>query len=68
MHVAPRKLTDETLESIFWNKVPVELQKEMKEITDGSIQKLLYRLLRAEVLLTQQTSKKNFKCQNPELS
>ena len=30
------KLTDETLESILCNKVPIELQKEVKEITDGS--------------------------------
>jgi len=49
--MAPRKLTDETLESILWNKVPVELQKEVKEITDGSVQELLHRLLRAEAVL-----------------
>ena len=46
----PRKLTDETLESILWNKVPVELQ-EVKEITDGSVQEILHRLLRAEAVL-----------------
>ena len=28
--MAPRKLTDDTLESILWNKVPVELQQEVK--------------------------------------
>lgn len=39
--MAPYKLTDETLESILWNKVPIELQKEVKEITDGSVQELL---------------------------
>ena len=64
-HMAPRKLTDETLESILWNEVPVELQKEVKEITDGSVQELLHKLLRAEAVLqerarwsTQQTSKR----------
>ena len=46
--IAPQKLTDDTLESILWNKVPVELQQEVKEITDGSIQELLQKLLRAE--------------------
>jgi len=35
--MAPQKLSDETLESILWNKVPTELQKEVKEITDGSV-------------------------------
>ena len=65
--MAPRKLTDETLESILWNKVPVKLQKEVKEITDGSVQELLHRLLRAEAVLqerarrtSQQTSRKCF--------
>ena len=33
--MAPTKLTDETLESILWNKAPVELQKEVGEIPDG---------------------------------
>ena len=37
--MAPHKLTDVCLESILWNKVPVELQAEVKEITtDGSVQ------------------------------
>ena len=65
--IAPWKLTDETFESILWNKVPVELQKEVKEITDGSVQESLHRLLRAEAVLqerarrtSQQTSKKCF--------
>ena len=39
--MTPQKLTDDTLESILWNKVPVELQQEGKEITDGSVQELL---------------------------
>ena len=51
--MAPRKLTDDTLESILWNKVPIELQKEVKEITDGSVQELLQRLLRAEAVLAE---------------
>jgi len=66
-HVVPRKLTDEALESILWNKVPVELQKEVKEITDESVQELLHRLLRAEAVLqerarqtSQQASRKSF--------
>ena len=51
--IAPQKLSDETLESILWNKVPMELQKEVKEITDGSVQELLQRLLRAESVLAE---------------
>jgi len=53
--MALRKLTDETLELILWNKVPVELQQEVKEITDGSVQELLHRLLRAEATLQERT-------------
>ena len=51
--MAPRKLTDDTLESILWNKVPVELQQEVKEITDGSVQELLQKLLRAESVIAE---------------
>ena len=51
--MAPQKLSDETLESILWNKVPIELQREVKEITDGSVQELLQRLLRAESVLAE---------------
>ena len=51
--MAPHKLTDDALESILWNKVSVELQKEVKEITDGSVQELLQRLLRAEAVLAE---------------
>ena len=57
-HMAPWKLTDETLESILWNKVPIELQKEVKEITDGSVQELLYKLLKAEAVL-QETARRS---------
>ena len=49
--MAPEKLTDATLESILWNKVPIVLQQELKEIPDGSVQELLQKLLRAEVTL-----------------
>ena len=51
--MAPRKLTDDTLESILWNKVPLELQQEVKEITDGSVQELLQKLLRAESVVAE---------------
>ena len=44
--MAPQKLTDTVLESILWNKVPVKLQKELKEITDGSVQEFLQKLLK----------------------
>ena len=46
--MAPEKLSDSILESILWNKVPIELQQEVK-ITDGSVQELLMKLLRAEL-------------------
>ena len=49
--MAPQKLTDTVLESILWNKVPVKLQREVKEITDGSVQELLQRLLKAESIV-----------------
>ena len=51
--LAPTKLTTETLESILWNKAPVELQKEVKEIPDGSVQELIQRLLRAEEVVAE---------------
>ena len=54
--MAPQKLTDVFLESILWNKVPVELQQEAKEITtDGSVNALLQRLLRAEAVIQERT-------------
>ena len=50
--MAPLKLTDGVLESILWNKVPVELQNEVKEITtDCSVQELLHILLLAEAVI-----------------
>ena len=45
--MAPSKLSDEVLEAIQWNKAPVELQREIKEITVGSVQELLHKLLHA---------------------
>ena len=49
--MAPENLTDATMESILWNKVPIALQQELKEIPDGSVQELLQKLLRAETTL-----------------
>jgi len=46
--MAPQKLTDVALESILWNKVPLKLQREEREITDGSVQELLQKLLHTE--------------------
>ena len=46
--MAPQKLRDETLESVLWNKVPIELQQEVR---DGSVQELLQKLLRAESVI-----------------
>lgn len=57
--MAPQKLTDAVLESILWNKVPVKLQKEVKEITDGSVQELLQKLLRAESVVEEQERRKS---------
>lgn len=51
--MASQKLTDTVLESILWNKVPLELQQEVKEITDGSVQELLQKLLRAESVVAE---------------
>ena len=51
--LALTKLTNETLESILWNKAPIELQKEVREIPDGSVQELLQRLLRAEQVVAE---------------
>ena len=50
--MAPEKLSDNILETILWNKVPVELQQEVKEIS-GSVQELLQKLLRAESVLAE---------------
>ena len=55
--VAPEKLSDATMESILWNKVPIALQQELKEIPDGSVQELLQRLLRAEATLKERENR-----------
>ena len=52
--LAPQKLRDETLESILWNKVPIELQQEVRKIMNGSVQELLQNLLRAELVIVQE--------------
>ena len=54
--MAPGKLSDATMESILWNKVPIALQQELKETPDDSVQELLQRLLRAEVTLKERES------------
>lgn len=46
--MAPTRLTDSVLESMLWNKAPVCLQQEVKEITVGSVQALLGKLLCAK--------------------
>ena len=60
--MAPQKLTDVCLESILWNKVPVELQQEVKEITtDGSVHELLQKLLRAEAVIQERARREKAK-------
>ena len=49
--MAPEKLTDATMEFTLWNKVPIVLQQELKEIPEGSVQELLQKLLRTESTL-----------------
>jgi len=68
--MAAQKLSDSILESILWNKVPIKLQQEVKEITDGSVQELVMKLLRAESVVaerkrcSQETQSKPFTRQN----
>ena len=45
--MAPQKLSDANLESILWNKVPIKLQKEVGQLTEGSLQELFQKLLKA---------------------
>ena len=47
----PEMLSDSILELILWNKVLIELQQEVKEITDGSVQEFLLKLLKAELTI-----------------
>ena len=62
--MAPEKLSDATMESILWNKVPIELQQELKEIPDGSVQELLQKLLRAEATIQERPRRKREANQN----
>ena len=58
----PEKLTDVCLESILWNKVPVELQREVKKITtDGSVHEFLQKLLRAETVIQERARREKIK-------
>ena len=34
---APQKLSEANLESILWNEVPVKLQKEVGQMSEGSL-------------------------------
>ena len=63
--MAPEKLTDATMESILWNKVPVELQQELKEIPDGSVQELLKKLLRAESVVAERKRRRQEMTEKP---
>ena len=64
--MAPQKLRDETLESILWNKVPLELQQEVREITDGSVQELLQKLLKAESVIAERKRRSNTRLHSRE--
>ena len=46
--MTPQKLSDANLESILWNKVRMKLQKEVGPMTEGSLQELFQKLLKAE--------------------
>ena len=60
--MASQKLTDMCLESILWNKDPVELQQEAKEITtNGSVHELLQKLLRAETVIQEHAQREKDK-------
>ena len=57
--IAPGMLIDSVFECILWNKVPVCVQQEIKEITVGSVQELLQKLLRAESVVQERNSRLN---------
>ena len=59
--MAPHKLT-------VWNEVPIELQQEVKEIPDGSVQELLQQLLRAEAVLAEQKRRSQLSEVTPRMS
>ena len=46
--MAPLKLSDANLESILWNKVPVKLQKEVGQMSEGSLQELFQKFWKTE--------------------
>ena len=46
-HMAPQQLSDAKLESFLWNKVPIKLQKEVSQMTEGSLQELFQKWLKA---------------------
>ena len=53
--MAPTMLTDAVMESILWNKVPVTLQQEIKELSVGNVQVLLQKLLCAESVVQERS-------------
>ena len=62
--MASEKLTDAMMESILWNKVPLELQQELKEIPDGSVKELLQKLLREEMTIQEREQRRKGVNQN----
>ena len=48
------------------NKVPFELQQEVREITDGSVQELLQKLLKAELVIAERKRRSNTRLHNQE--
>ena len=64
--MAPQKLRDETLESLLWNKVPLELQQEVREKTDGSVQEVLQKLLKAESVIAERKQCSNARLHSQE--
>ena len=57
--MAPQKLSDANLESILWNKVPIKLQKEVGQLTEGSLQELFQKLLKAEEIVKENSVSKS---------
>ena len=51
--MAPVQLSDDYLLSILWNKAPYQLQKEVGDIKDWSLQELFEQLLRAEARIAE---------------
>ena len=55
-----QKLSDADLESILWNKVPIKLQKEVGQLTEGSLQELFQKLLKAEEIVKEREQRNTF--------